>query len=417
MATDTYTVSAKLTTATQIVWAGEGPVLIANTDLTQTIYLTENNAARVGDNQGLVALGPNGSVGVDGTRDFFAVTASTTPVQVATVSGGMTTFLGLTAGNGSLVLPSLFSPGFVSGVSGWSINKNGSAEFNSITIRGSTIIGTLSLQYNGTPALGNLIASSASVGGIDSFGNIYYAGVYNYSPSGGAAPLFAVGLSQGDLLIGSSNALTGIGGASPGNVMWAGDGWTNVNSGLSSGTDTEAAILLKSKTNTGTGGPIVEAVGSLIALDGLDGNTYQTENATLVSASILTSTQTVQTIPNLSCPVAARSYFIDAEVNLSANQAAGQMIMRWNGPAGTTGTLNFVTFEGVATWDVGSQPFNTNVNLSYTMGAIGAVYLTRIRGIATFANAGTLSLAFVQTVAGDSATSQIGSFMRISPID
>lgn len=41
------------------------------------------------------------------------------------------------AAGGSLVYPAIHSPGFVPGSTGWSINKNGSAEFNSVTIRGT----------------------------------------------------------------------------------------------------------------------------------------------------------------------------------------------------------------------------------------------------------------------------------------
>jgi hypothetical protein len=39
------------------------------------------------------------------------------------------------------VLPALKSPNFVAGVSGWSINRDGSAEFNNVTVRGEVDIG------------------------------------------------------------------------------------------------------------------------------------------------------------------------------------------------------------------------------------------------------------------------------------
>ena len=60
------------------------------------------------------------------------------------------------------------SPDYVPGVSGWTINQDGSAEFNNLTIRG-TFMGTDyeintsgAFFYSGTPAAGTLIASTAT---------------------------------------------------------------------------------------------------------------------------------------------------------------------------------------------------------------------------------------------------------------
>jgi len=44
----------------------------------------------------------------------------------------------ITGGQGALVRPAIKSPNFVSGVSGWSIDRDGSAEFTDLTIDGST---------------------------------------------------------------------------------------------------------------------------------------------------------------------------------------------------------------------------------------------------------------------------------------
>jgi hypothetical protein len=41
------------------------------------------------------------------------------------------------SGGGSLVYPSIHSPAYESGVQGWTINADGSAEFNDLAIRGS----------------------------------------------------------------------------------------------------------------------------------------------------------------------------------------------------------------------------------------------------------------------------------------
>jgi hypothetical protein len=45
-------------------------------------------------------------------------------------------------GGGALVYPSIHSPDYVPGVSGWTINKDGSAEFNNASFRGSVTVGS-----------------------------------------------------------------------------------------------------------------------------------------------------------------------------------------------------------------------------------------------------------------------------------
>lgn len=86
----------------------------------------------------------------------------------------------------------LRSPNYVAGSAGWTINQDGSAEFNNLTIRGTFkgtdfIINSAGIfLYSGTPALGNLVASLTSASGTDSFGNAYAAGIALYDSSGNA---------------------------------------------------------------------------------------------------------------------------------------------------------------------------------------------------------------------------------------
>ena len=70
------------------------------------------------------------------------------------------------------------SPNYQTGVSGWTINQDGSAEFNNITIRNGVIISGVFLLYSATPpAKGNLVLAFAPVaGGTDSVGNVYPQG-------------------------------------------------------------------------------------------------------------------------------------------------------------------------------------------------------------------------------------------------
>jgi len=79
-----------------------------------------------------------------------------------------------------LIRQAIQSPNFVSGSSGWTVNKDGSAEFNSITIRGKIIIQSSLggiFVYRSTPAAGNLIFTVTNASGVDPYGNAYSSGV------------------------------------------------------------------------------------------------------------------------------------------------------------------------------------------------------------------------------------------------
>src|SRR5258708_6366427 len=92
---------------------------------------------------------------------------------------------------GGVVLrrPAIRSPNFLTGSAGWTINADGSAEFNNLSIRGTfngtnfIINSTGAFFYSGTPALGNLVVSitGQSSSGTDSFGNIYGLSLCTYA--------------------------------------------------------------------------------------------------------------------------------------------------------------------------------------------------------------------------------------------
>lgn len=97
---------------------------------------------------------------------------------------------------GEMLVQALKSPNFVHLLRGWQIQRNGNAEFNNLTLRGTFfgtnfIISNLgAFFYSGTPALGNLVQSITSVAGTDSVGNAYLAGTTTYTNIGGT--FFAV---------------------------------------------------------------------------------------------------------------------------------------------------------------------------------------------------------------------------------
>jgi len=91
-------------------------------------------------------------------------------------------------GGVALRRPAIQSPDYVPATSGWTINQDGTVEFNSGTFRGTVTAGVFEgsdfvinsagfFMYSGTPAAGNLIGSWAPTAGTDDFDNMYPAGL------------------------------------------------------------------------------------------------------------------------------------------------------------------------------------------------------------------------------------------------
>jgi len=93
-------------------------------------------------------------------------------------------------GGTKLIRPAIQSPNYVATTTGWTINQDGSAEFNNITVRGTVVLGTgttnviiLDNSRNALfvyDALGHLVFSIAPSSGTDSLGNNYNSGASSY---------------------------------------------------------------------------------------------------------------------------------------------------------------------------------------------------------------------------------------------
>lgn len=107
---------------------------------------------------------------------------------------------------GELIKQQIRSPNYIPGVSGWTIDKDGSAEFNNLVIRGTFfgtdfIIGANGIFfYSGVPTTGNLLMSWARTAGNDSFGNSYPQGLSINESSEGQASV-VMGYTSGSPLI------------------------------------------------------------------------------------------------------------------------------------------------------------------------------------------------------------------------
>lgn len=88
-------------------------------------------------------------------------------------------------GVGKLIRKWIQSPDYVPETSGWTVNQDGTVEFNDGTFRGTVeasniiLIGSSGevLVYSGTPAAGNLILAISGDTGADAYGNTYTKGI------------------------------------------------------------------------------------------------------------------------------------------------------------------------------------------------------------------------------------------------
>jgi hypothetical protein len=128
---------------------------------------------------------------------------------------------------GSTILrrPAIQSPNFVTTVSGWTINADGSAEFNNLSIRGTfngtdfIINSSGAFFYSSTPAAGNLIASIAPAAGTDASGNNYLAGSASYAATFATALNAGFVAFYGGSLAGGWTALSSVSGDVAGNLQ------------------------------------------------------------------------------------------------------------------------------------------------------------------------------------------------------
>jgi len=199
------TIAVNLSTQAKQVWSGRNKtgdvntLLLINTDLTNQVTVGNDLTGMV------VPIPPNGSITVDPSENWYAQGSVAGQKPLVIMPNGQSSFRGLTQGQGSIAIPSMFSPNFVHGVSGWSINQDGTAEFQNALIRGTLSASNVTFSngylsngdgsltntpglfiYSAAPAAGNLVYSSVSsgfAGGTDQFNNKFLAGDTEYDNS------------------------------------------------------------------------------------------------------------------------------------------------------------------------------------------------------------------------------------------
>jgi hypothetical protein len=143
--------------ADQLVFAGDGPTLISNSDVSNTLWVGESNAIIPGKPDDTIQLSPQSWMVVDGKEDIWGITLGPT-IAVYLIPGGLAFFQsGITGG------------GFV-------VNPNGA------------------FFYAGTPGPGNLICaiSGANASGTDPYGNPYSPGGISLTMQPTAPNIFTV---------------------------------------------------------------------------------------------------------------------------------------------------------------------------------------------------------------------------------
>lgn len=164
-------------------------------------------------------------------------------------------------GGTKLVREAIQSPDFQTGVEGWSINQDGSAEFHDVTLTGGSLVVTSSGEgvfvYAGAPAAGNLIASIASAAGTDAHGNAYPVGFATFATDGSHITI---------------NSTSGTDEISLQPPAQTGATFDPATIDTSSAPDKSAYLLLTSPHETGSGSGVAQL--QLEGSDGLDVNTH-----------------------------------------------------------------------------------------------------------------------------------------------
>lgn len=304
---------------------------------------------------------------------------------------------------------------------------------------GGTIINQQGLfVYSSTPAAGNLIASIASVAGVDNFGNAYEAGMTEYLPESGK--IFAVGLNtlSGTGLPGLSiqdiasppTSPAGFFGESSGNVSTP-QAFAAITSGQANATDVATFISILSQVQSAvTGGQIVIQAADIqfdingttvdFILDAADYPVYKLNTSnppgafnfghfeTSAAAGQLINSLTATQINGTNVAVDQTSYHIVWEIFYTGGQAAGSpsVAIALTGGAAASGfaigEFKFWSSGGLTTRLNPTPGTFTNNQLGPTL-VTAEAHMT-IEAWVSFSSAGVILINGAESAAGDTWT-------------
>lgn len=376
----------------------------------------------------------------------------------------------IVGGFGILKRTAIRTANYVMGSAGWTINADGSAEFNNLTIRGSffgtnfEINSTGIFLYNGTPALGNLFIALSNNIGPDRFGNNYTVGFNLFSTTGAAGQIIlANNGGQPDLFMQAAGmahltVLAQIFPSSSNTGLVNEQSWMIFSSGKESAHEDSAVQLISQSADAtlpalfvwehggnvgmkidptlglllagqsapasnpiGYAGIWCDTTGSLRTIDSADGQTYSVQHGHQVlanSSGAVTSVTPATTAISLSRTVSARPYVIRGVLYLTCNATGFNPLFEITSPGG--GTPGIISWSGQrGTVLLGTTEFQPNVlagvgaAASYTS---GNVYIFYVYGVINPVSSGTSQLLLAVNAAGGSFTVDANSVLTWEPV-
>jgi hypothetical protein len=369
------------------------------------------------------------------TKGMIGMTAS--GVFGANSAGGG--FPDAFAGNqGAMLIDALQSANFASGLRGWQIQRNGDAQFNSLTVRGTfygtdfVINSSGAFFYSGTPAAGNLIISIAPSSGTDAYGNNYPEGFAALNSVGPSAQLISGALEFYDAFtLNPSVSSTGTGADS--NLI------------LSSGEGTSAttSASLQLYDSTVPGGPLIRAtkpleligqasapsqvsdnamtyassVGTLEFVSGADGNAYDTGRITLFATGQTVNSATPAAIAGIGITnsVAAGTYHVRGLIKVTQGATTNAQSISFTGPATSDVSIAYYSIENVSI--LVSNQISSLTTMSTGAVPNGTTGQFFFDGKITFSSPGsTFGMECAAPTAADTWTVGDGSYLEIFPV-
>lgn len=366
---------------------------------------------------------------------------TSTPVQIAISPNGLLVYKSPGGALGNLIVSLARAAGTDQ------YGNNFPAGFNCTTgsISGTTFNGTDFILnpsgaffYSSAPALGDLIASIASVAGTDTFGNAYNAGIWSYSSGGiqsglqqvaGAASLV---LNTGD---GSqaapgqvfSQTLLGPGG---GRVLV-----TNILAPQFPADPGAASVQIRSVSFDGVtipqqvrllaGSGSVELVGSATPQFNIDSPGINVPANTVLTAAKSITTTTYSNVGLAATLIASATYLVELELYGVPTGTIGSTHTHGFNYSGTASSDGFagVAYQATSTSTINQATGHTTTVLNIgNIDVVGSpTHLafqcwTRIAGYITTSTAGTLNAVVKLGTLADTVQFFPGSFMKVTRI-
>ena len=281
----------------------------------------------------------------------------------------------------------------------------------------------------GSATQGRLIASSASAGGVDQFGNVFQAGVTSYIVvTGTFAGTYAVQLDDQGQTWGATVAaivftnLTNQAALGPAvtaqSHSTAGNN-LNLQSGKT-GLSTPATIQVQDSTSSSTVGGLVDVIAGKLTAILPDGNTYRTERLRQVTTATQQFTlASAVLIAGLSLPLGIGTYHVDLKVFYIPSGVIGSSHnVKLNFTGTATANVNGQCFQGQG---AGVAPTGVQLNAGTLASTLGSpTHVANPGWMELYADitvtvAGTLSAQITLGVAGDDITTSAGTFWIITP--